>query len=113
MKTVSPLWIRGTSGGFLDPQPTHPGAAGLLSPRDCCRRATAVAARHPSDGGDFQGGRPISLEGATIVLVLVVVLGFLRGTSRGTFIGGTLRVLAANGLYCCQARGPVSKFDTD
>jgi hypothetical protein len=40
-----PPWTRGTSGGVLDTEPPHPGAA-----------------RHPSDGGDFHGRKISSLS---------------------------------------------------
>jgi hypothetical protein len=47
-----PPWTRGDFRGVLSAamKPTPTPAL-----RDCCRCATAGAARHPSPGGDFEG----------------------------------------------------------
>ncbi len=74
MKIPSPLGQGGTSGG-LD---------GVTNPPR--RSATAVAARHPSDGGDFQE-RAFKVEHGSITVERAPSPNFSPKIARGTRFG--------------------------
>jgi hypothetical protein len=63
-KYCPPFGQGGTSGGFLDTEPTHPGAA-----------VKASQAFTPSDGGDFQriGAVSMRLQDSRLILLLIII----------------------------------------